>query len=823
MLSDIRYALRQLRKSPGFTVTAVLTLALAIGGVTAVFSVVEAVLLRPLPFKDPEQLVPIHEGIEHVFDAADLPAPDVIQVAQENRVFSAVGGFNDEGYYELAGAGQPFPARAERVTASLFPLLGVTPMLGRNFTQSEDDNSVPVAIISYALWRERFHSDPAVVGRTVDLNRRPYTIIGVMPRNFEFPLEPGRLSRRDLWVPMSFTPDQKQDETDNFNNGTIGRLKPGATLEQAQADVARIIHSIEEKIPPKYGIHLTSRVRPLKEETVENARPLLRILMGAVVLLLLIACANLANLLLVRAAGRKRELGVRLALGAERRSVLRYALTESLLLNVLGGFFGIVTATVTAHLSSVLLPASMPRVAEISVRWPVLLFACALICGTGILCGLAPAFAGMRTDVLDALRDGGHASAGAAQHRLRSALVVVETALAMLLLIGSGLLLRSFARMLDTDPGFQPRHVLTAHISLPQQDYPAQEKIDSFYTELLHRLSALPQVKSTGASSNIPVVGINSDRSYVPEGYTRRRGHPWLSTSNYFVMGDYFHAMRIPLVRGRYFTPADGQPDAPLVAIVSQSLAQQAWPGQDPIGKRFRMGGNPDSKRPAITVVGVVADIRQGALDRAIYPQMYEPFLQFHRQYEPDVQKWIGTHPDMYLVVNTTGDPSAVVASLEKTVHQLDPLLAVQHVQTMDAIVSSTEAPRRFNTLALTAFAGLALLLSLLGIYGVLAYAVNERQREIAIRMALGATRESVLGRVLRSALMLAGIGIVAGLTASLWLTRFLESLLYGVKPLDAAAFTGAVVVLLVCAAVAGWLPARRAASVDPMQILRAE
>jgi len=503
--------------------------------------------------------------------------------------------------------------------------------------------------------------------------------------------------------------------------------------------------------------------------------------------------------------------------------MLRYALLESLLLSVLGGFFGIVIASVVVHLSSVILPASLPRIAEISVNWSVLLFACAIICGTGILCGLAPAFASMKTNVLDALRDGGHTSAGGAQHRLRGAFVMVETALAMLLLVGSGLLLRSFARMLETDPGFQPQHVLTAHLSLPQQDYPAQEKIDSFYAEALRRLSVLLQVKFAAASSNIPVVGINSDRSYVPEGYTGRRGHLWLSTSNYFVMGDYFRAMRIPLVRGRYFTPTDNQPDRPLVAIVSQSLAQQAWPGQDPVGKRFQMGGTAGSKRPWVTVVGVVADIRQGALDKGVYPQMYEPFAQFQRQYEPEVQKEIGTHSDMYLVLNTTGDPSALAASLEKTVHQLDPLLAVQNIQTMDTIVSSTEAPRRFNTFTLTAFATLALLLSLLGIYGVLAYAVNERQREIAIRMALGATRESVLGRVLRTALTLAGIGIVAGLAASLWLTRFLESLLYGVKPLDTAAFAGAVIVLLACAALAGWLPARRAASVEPMQVLRAE
>jgi putative ABC transport system permease protein len=822
MLSDIRYAFRRLRKAPGFTLTAVLTLALAIGGVTAVFSIVESVLLRPLPFEDPKSLVRLHEGIEHMLDPVDLPAPDIIRFARNNQAFSAVGGFVTS-EYEVTGAGAPLHARAERVTASLFPLLGVRPMQGRNFTPDEDDNSAPVALISYALWRERFHSDSAVIGRTIDLNRRPYTIVGVMPRNFEFPLDPGRLSHRDLWVPMSLTPNEKEDEVDNFQYGAIARLKPGATLSQAQTDVARMLHSVEVGAAAQLGVHLTSKVRPLQEETVESARPLLRILLAAVGFVLLIACANLANLLLVRAAGRRRESGVRLALGAAGSTMLRHALAESVVLSAIGGFLGVLLAAFTVRLGSLFLPASLPRLAEISIRWPVLIAACALIGLTGLLCGLAPALASMRTDILDALRDGGHASAGGSQQRLRDALVVVEMALALLLLVGSGLLLRSFARMLETDPGFQPRHTLTAHLSLPEHDYPSQEKIDHFYTELLRRLSALPQVRYAAASSNIPVIGINSDRAYVPEGYTGSNDRTWLSTSNYFIVGDYFSAMRIPLLRGRYLNPSDDQPDAPVVAVVSQSLAQQTWPGQNPIGKRFQMGGKPDSKRPFVTIVGVVGDIRQGALDHGIYPQMYEPLSQLQRQFQPEVAGLIGTHSGMHVVLQSTGDPTALAASLEKTVHQLDPLLAVENIQTMDTVLSSTEAPRRFNTLALTSFAGVALLLALLGIGGVLAYTVSERTREIAIRMALGATREDVLRRILRSALALAGTGIALGLVASLWLTRFLESLLYGVRPLDLPSFLGSILMLLVCALLAGWLPARRAASIDPMQTLRSE
>ncbi len=820
---DVRFTLRQLRKSPGFTLTAVLTLAIGIGGIAAVSSVVEAVLLRPLPFDEPGRLVRLHEGVEHQFELADLPAPDVIRFARDSHAFSQVAGFVST-EFEVSGAGKPFQARAERVNASLLPLLGTQPILGRSFTQSEDENSSAVAIISYALWRERFESDPKIIGATVDLDRRPYTIIGVMARSFEFPLDAGRLSHRDMWVPMSFTPDEKQDDTDNFQYGAIARLRPGVTLAQAQTDVRRMVGAIEAEIPPQYGIHLTSNIRFLQEETVHGARPLLNALLAAAGLILLIACANLANLLLMRAAGRRREFGVRMALGAARKAMLRQLLTESLLLSAIGGVLGIVLAALLVQLAAATLPDSLPRLNEIALRWPVLLAAIGLTGATGALCGLAPALASIKADVLDSLREGGRGTGqGRSQTRMRGALAIMEVALAMLLLVASGLLLRSFARMLETDPGFQPEHVLTASLTLPEHDYPTQQKVDAFYRELLRQLSALPLVSSAGASSNIPVIGINSDRAFVPEGYSPQNGRAWLTVSNYFVLGDYFGAMRIPLIQGRYFTAADDQPDAPVVAIISQSAARQHWPGMDPVGRRFRMGGNPKSTRPLITVVGVVGDVRQGPLDQSVYPQMYEPFAQSQRQWESQPKQVISPYRSLHLVLNTTANPSALQASLEKTVHQLDPLLAVTDMYTMEEVVAATQTSRRFNTGILTAFATIALALALLGIYGVLGYSVTERTREIAIRMALGATRQEVLRRTLRNALALAGAGIAGGLIASAGLMRFLSSLLYGVKPLDFGAILGAAAVLLACSALAGWLPARRAASIDPMQVLRTE
>jgi putative ABC transport system permease protein len=823
MLADWTFALRQLRKSPGFALTAVLTLAVGIGGVVAVFSIVETVLLRPLPFAAPGRLVRIHEGVAHQFDSADLPAPDVIQIARDNHSFSAVAGFISA-EYELSGAGAPLRARAERVNATLFPILGVEPVLGRVFTQSEDEHSAPVAVISHAMWQERFQSDPGVVGKTVDLDRRPYTVIGVMPQAFEFPIEEGRLNHRDLWVPMSFTLDERQDETDNFMYGAVARLKPGESMAQARADVHRMMSAIEAQIPSKYGIHLTSDVRGLQEETVGAARPLLRILSGATVLILCVACVNLANLLLVRSAGRRREFGVRLALGAGRRAMLRQSLTEILLLSAIGCVFGMILAAALMHIAVTRMPDSLPRLIEIGVRWPMLGFALVLSGLTGLVCGLAPAVGSMRADVLDALRDGSQgAGQSRSQHRLRSILVSIEVALAMVLLVGSGLLLRSFEKMLETDPGFQPQQVLTTYLSLPKAEYTSQAKIDSFYRELLGKLAAIPGVSAVGASTAVPTAGITSDRNFIPEGYIPREGRHWASALNIFVMGDYFRAMRIPLLRGRYLNATDDLPDAPLVALVSQTLAQHYWPDQDPVGRRFRMGGNPESTRPYLTVVGVVGDIRQGAMDQAIFPQMYEPSSQFALQFEPEVAKSIGLRDSFYVAVRSMGAPEGWSGAVEKSVHQLDPLLAVSRVHTMTEQVEESEAPRRFNAIVLTAFSAIALLLALLGIYGVLACAVTERTREIAIRMALGATREDVMRRTIRSALLMAGIGIASGLAASIGLTHFLESMLFGVKPLDTAANAGAVAVLLVCAALAGWLPARRAASVDPMEALRSE
>jgi predicted permease len=516
---------------------------------------------------------------------------------------------------------------------------------------------------------------------------------------------------------------------------------------------------------------------------------------------------------------------VRLALGAARKAMLRHLLVESLVLSVVGGALGLSLAATLVQAAPVALAkvSDLPRVNEIAIHWPIALLAVLLTGVTGVVCGLAPALASMKADVLDSLREGSKgAGQGRSQHRMRNGLVILEVALAMVLLVVCGLLLRSFARMLETDPGFQPQHSMTAYLSLPQQTYPTQDKVDAFYQNLGEQVRAMPGVQSVGFSSNLPVIGRNSSRLVAPEGYVRQKGEKWLFTSNYLTAGDYFGALHIPLLRGRTFNASDDRPDAPLALIVSQSFAEKFFAGKDPIGMHVKCGPAYSDPMPPMTIVGVVGDIKANPLDQDQLMQMYEPVSQAARDLG-QYAAMIGVVSRLRAVVRTTGDPQSLEAAFTKAVHEADPLLAVTSVQTMDEVVASTEASRRFNTGVLSMFAGIALGLALLGIYGVLSYSVTERTREIAIRMALGATRSDVQGRTLRQALTLAAVGVSAGLLAAMGLTRYLASLLYGVQALDGVAIAGAVTVLLACAALAGWIPARRAARVELMEALRAE
>jgi len=822
--SDIRLVLRQLAKAPGFSITGILMLAFGIGATTAIFSIVEAVLLRPLPFSDSGRLMVLGDKLEGVkFDGVGVTVPDIKAYTRETHGFSALGGYQNTGF-ELSGNGDPAQINAARMTAAVFQALGVQPQLGRVFTQDEDDHSEKVAVLSYGSWVERFHRDPNVVGTRILLDRKDYIVIGVMPRGFEFPLNAGQLNRTALWVPMSFRPDElTPGSAANWSYQMVGRLKPGWSAQQAQADAEVVAQEIMRGYPAMMAsLHIDAVVNPLQEETVKQTRPLLRTLFLAVAVVLLIACVNLAGLMLVRAIRRQREISVRLALGARAAALLRQAMLESLVLSVCGGVLGLAIAATALRVGKSLLPETLPRIDEIGLNWQVVGFALLLGAFTGLLCGLAPAFAALRTNVNANLKEGGRSgSEGGGHARLRSTLVVAEIAIALVLLTASGLLLRSFEKMRDVDLGFQPEHVTTAAYGLPQKQYAKQEQIDEFNRELLLRLNALPGVTAVGITTQLPANGVNNNQTFVVEGYTPPKGADMNLATVSEVLGNPFQALGIPLLKGRFFTPADRH-GSQLVLIVNQKLAQHYWPGQDPIGKHVRIGTQ-QMQTPWMTVVGEVADVKLNSPDEPSTEQYYEP--------EPQGEDDAGTlasPTDLdgnfgFIVLRSALPPEQVENSLRAAVRSLDPLLPLTQVQTMEQAVQQSEAPRRFNTVLIGGFAATALLLAVLGIYSIIAFSVASRVQEMAIRMALGSQRGAIIQLVLRSGAKLGLIGCVIGLGGAAAASSLLRSLLFGVSPFDPLVISLAALGVLLLALAASALPAMRAATIDPMAALRGE
>ncbi len=631
-IREFVHTVRQLRREPGFTSLVVLTLALAIGASTLIFSVVEAVLLRPLPFHDPGRLVLVKENVNLLQNqAADLPAPDVLRFIKETHSFAEAGGFVGA-QREFSGRGEPVQLMTARVTAGVLPTLGVTPRLGRFFTQREDDTNERVAVVSYSLWQSRFGGDEKVLGQRVLLDRQSYVVIGVMPKEFEFPVAAGALSETALWVPMSFTPYEREDAGDNWQYGLVARLKTGVTRQQAEADCNRVARSIQAEYSAKWKVTVSATLIGLKEDVVQQARSLLYVLFGSVMVVLLVACANVAGLLLIRAIRRRREIAVQMAMGAPGSAVVRQPLMESLLLSCCGAGLGLLWAALGLRAWSGLLPATLPRVHEIRMDGMVAGFAVAAAIGTGVLCALAPAFAALRTTVNDALRQSGRGGESAGHVRLRSGLIVAEIAVAMVLLTAAGLLLKSFRNMQEVDPGFVPEHVVTAAYTLPPVRYARQEQIDGFHDGLLSKLEALPGVKAAGLASSLPMAEPGSDRFFEAEGHPFVPGTPDVGEANALVAGNFLRAMQIRLIRGRYFDERDTA-KAPLVIIVNRTLAERYWPGQNPIGKKIRWTPGSKIKRPWMTVVGVVADTKQGALDSESMPQAYEPLAQFNAEF----------------------------------------------------------------------------------------------------------------------------------------------------------------------------------------------
>jgi len=825
IFQDVRYGLRQLRKSPGFALTAVLTLAFGIGATTAIFSIVEGVLLRPLPFPRQAELVTLGDVLRGVDygdgDAPGVTAPGVRTYMRDTRAFSSLGGYQSS-TYELSGLGDAAQINAARLTASMFSVLGVSPLMGRTFTTQEDEGGQQVALVSYQTWRSRFDGDN-ILGRKILLDRKPYEIIGVMPREFEFPLVPGQLNRSELWVPMSFTQTELIQGVGNWGYYMVGRLKPGVTPAQAQQDAVASAEEIMRNFPPALrSRHIQPAVQPLDEITVAQARPLIHTLSLAVIVVLFIACANLAGLLLVRVIRRRREISVRLALGASEAAILRQSLVEALLLSISGGVLGLALASVALHVGIGMLPETLPRVSSIGLDWKVAVFSLGLAVVTGLLCGLVPAVAAARTEVNESLKEGGRTgSAGGGHARLRSALVVAELAVALVMLAASGLLLRSFEKMRSVGLGFHVDHTLTATYSLPRQQYSNQAGVDAFNLTLRTKLEQLPGVQAIGATSLLPATGADTRGTFTPEGYVPPKGAglnlAWIPE----VMGDYFEAQGIKIIRGRDFTAADRE-DAPLVVIVNRTLAEHYWPGQDPIGKRLHRGAA-EAALPWLTVVGEIGEVKQLAADLPTVEQIYIPASQMKADSGSFATPSMLTGNGGSIVLRSQLPPEQMADSLRAVVRSIDPQLPLTNVESMDRVVSEGQAPRRFNTALISLFAGAAVLLALLGIYSVIAFTTALRTQEMAIRLALGSQRSSVMRLILASGAKLGLAGCAIGAVAAVFATRLLRSLLFQVDALDPVVLVVATVSIFLLALAASVVPAHRAASVDPMEALRAE
>ncbi|MBL8203168.1 MAG: ABC transporter permease [Blastocatellia bacterium] len=807
---DLRYGLRLLLRKPAFTAVAILALALGIGANTAIFSVVNAILLRPLPYPEPERLVQLNHNYPQINLKASVSAFGYSIYKEQAKAFEQITAISGSSL-NLTDGGEPEQLQAMTVTASFFPLFGAEAARGRVILpEEEQEGRNRVAVLSDALWTRRFGADPSLVNKTITLNGENYLVIGVMPAQFQFGREFGRVP--DLWVPLTFTPQQLSPN--NLNNeylSVFGRVRTGLSVQQAQAELDVLADNVRKQYSPntsreQWGLLL----QPLNELVVGDVRFALWVLLGAVGLVLLIACANVANLTLARAADRQREMAVRAALGAGRARVIRQMLTESVLLAVMGGVLGLGLAAWGVSLLSKLTQIQIPRSHEIGLDWRVLLFTLGVSVLTGILFGLVPALQASRGNVYDTLKDGGRSGQGGARGRLRSSLIVAEMALALMLLVGAGLLMRSFWQLQQVSPGFQPQGVLSLMVSLPGHKYKEPPQRVNFFDQLLPQLKALPGVQSVGASSVIPMSGTNSSGSFqiegrqIPQGQSSPHGDRWQAA------GDYFETMKIPLVRGRYFTAQDTA-NSLGVAIIDETMARKYWPNEDPLGKRISFERDDQGQPRWREIVGLVGHAKHRNLEGESRVQYYIPYAQ-----RPN-------STSMFLVLRTTGDPTNVAGTVRNAVRNLDKELPVFRVTTMEQLVADSMAQRRFTLWLLGIFAVTALLLAAVGLYGVLAYSVSQRSHEIGIRMALGAQGSDVQKLVVGQGMKLVLLGTGIGLVGAFALMRLMASLLFGVGAADPVTYVAITSLLAGVALLACWIPARRATKVDPIIALRYE
>ena len=813
MIKDLQFALRQLLKQPGFTLIAVLTLALAIGATTAVLSLVNALLVRPLPYKDPQQLVLLLEHFKSQnLERIPVSPPEFVDYETRALSFEKLGAF---GYtnFNLASEDRPERIAGATVTAGVLPLLGVSPIKGRFFQPEEcmlgRDN---VVIISARLWHRRFNSDPQIIGTKLLLNGKSFTVVGVMPASFDFPLQlfnlgnGGRFGERaEIWKALAFS-DEEMKKRGSRSYAIIGRLGAGTLVAQAQTEIETINAQMRREHPGNYSQDNSfgGEVLPLHDLAVGGMRPALLILLGAVCLVLLIACANLTTMLLARAATREHEMAIRVALGAAPLRLLKQVFTESVVLALIGGAVGVVLALWGIESLKAIGAQTVPRLREVNVDVIVLGVTFAICVATGIIFGLSPGLASARPELTEALKEGGRRSTqGRRRNGLRNGLVIAEVALALVLLSAAGLLIKSFARIQNVNPGFNPRNALTFEVSLPKIQYPDDSSVVHFNNEAQRRIAALSGVQAAGFSTILPLAGTNSDWSLAIEGRPLNNNSPSPDEEKRQVSPDYFRALETPLIKGRFFTDADNA-DAPRVIIVNQAFAKKFWPNDDALGKRITFDDDPKKNPKWITIVGVVGDIHHFGLDIEPKPEMYVPFSQT-------------PYFTTIYVVRSNQDLRGLLPAIRREIQAIDSAVPVANVRTFENLIADSVAPRRLSVVLLGVFAGVAVLLANVGIYGLMSFLVAQRTHEIGVRMALGAKRSDVLKLVLARSLKLISAGTVIGLIIAVMSTHTLRALLYSVSAFDAPTFVLVTILLAAVALVASYLPAMRASKADPM------
>jgi predicted permease len=813
LLQDLRYALRQLRKSPGFTTVAVLTLALGIGANTAVFSVVEAVMLRTLPYADANQLVLIQDSQDP--EKAGFLLKDIDALRSQTRSFSDIAFYyRDSGFSNvtLTNGAEPESVQGAFASSNLFSVMGVAPALGRVFSSDEETRREHVVILSHGLWARQFGSTPDAVGRYLQVNGEPFQIIGVMPQTFQFPARD-----QQFWAPITtnrYWGDPSLNNVDPSHSRyayerwqAVGRLAGSVSLARAQAELGTVFSRISQADPdPNRGSGITAA--PLRVVLSGNTRLALFILFVAVAFVLLITCSNVANLVLARRASREREIAVRSALGAGRTRLAREFFTESAVMALISGAMGLGFASLGLHFLIAFAPPGIPRIEEAGLDGGVLAFTIAISFMSAVAFGLAPAWKSSNVDPSESLR-AGIAVAGQSRKRTRSALVISELSIAVVLLAGSGLLVRSFVALRAVDPGFEPKRVLTVNVSPPPG---TPESRNALYNAVLERVRSIPGIEAAGEADslfelgNLSNLGLRAIDGRMPEPRDQWTPLSWAS-----VRGDYFQTMGATLLRGRYFGPDDG-PHSPLVAIIDESMARRYWPGEDPIGKRFKGQDARGLKDDWLTVVGVVHDMRRSGLEKNPIPHVFEPSTQA-----------IDGDRTSYLIVRTAGDPRSIASELRAVVRGISSTAIISDFTTLEQELDEQLSPRRFQTSVLGIFSAIALGLAAFGLFGLMHYSVVERTKEIGVRSALGARRIDIFRLVLTEAAKLASLGIAIGLCGAFVLTRFIASLLFGVRPIDGLTFAASSLLLMIFALLASWLPARRAAKVDPMVALRYE